>query len=273
MNTTMKPNAEIPKVPLGATGITVSQLGFGTYDLGVPSSKISPDHGGEILRRAHQLGVTLWDTSDDYGSHPHVASALKHVPRAETVICTKTSAESGREAAASLARSLGELGTDYVDIFLLHAVEAGGVRECRRVLKDLGRVKRAGTVRAIGLSTHSVTVVRLAAGFEEVDVIMTICCKADQAILRRYRKLIPLEDGSMEEMLRALELAHHHGKGTIAMKVLGNGAPPLIEEYSSSIQWVAGLGFVDAMVIGMKDAGQVEENVRALAPDRRTRQG
>jgi len=263
----------IPAVRLGATGIKVSKLGFGTYDFGVPSLKISPYQGGKILRRAHELGVTLWDTSDDYGSHPHIASVLKQIPRAEAVVCTKTGAESGREAAASLARSLEELGTDYVDILLLHAVDAGWLRGCRKVLRDLGKTKRAGTVRAIGLSTHSVTVVREAARFEEVDVIMTICCNVDQATLRRYRKLIPLEDGSMEEMRAALELVHHHGKGTIAMKVLGNGAPALVEDFASSIRWVAALEAVDAMVVGMKNAGQLMKNVRALATYRQTRQG
>lgn len=110
---------EVPRGSLGNTGLKVSKLGFETFDFGVPLN-ISPKEGGRILMESYKLGVNFWDTSDDYGSHPHVASALKHVPRKEAVVSTKTSAKSGEEARKSLRGSLRELGIDYIDIFLLH---------------------------------------------------------------------------------------------------------------------------------------------------------
>lgn len=261
----MKPMAGMLRATLGATGVVVSKLGFGTFDFGVPSLRINPEQGARILRRAHELGVTLWDTSDDYGSHAHVARALRGVARSDAVICTKTSARNGRGAASSLGRSLKELGTDYLDILLLHAVDASEGGTCRKVLKDLSRKKSEGVVRAVGLSTHSVSVVREAARFEDVDVIMAICYKPHPEIARRYQDLIPLEDGSMEEMLESLEMAHDNGKGVIAMKVLGNGAPPLVKALADSIRWVGALAAVDAMVVGMKSIGELEKNVAALA--------
>ena len=242
----------------------VSKLGFGTFDFGVPTLNISPEEGGQILVESYNLGVNFWDTSDDYGSHPHVASALKHVPRKEVIISTKTSARSGKEAKKSLEDSLKELDTDYVDIFLLHYVKYDWIDDCHQVLKELTDIKTTGIVKAIGLSTHSVAVAREAAQFEELDVIMTICCKADQRLINKFRDRIPLEDGSIKEMFHAIKLAHNNGKGVVAMKVLGNSAPPLVRNYHSSIKSIAKLDFVDTMVIGMKTLNEVKNNIKVI---------
>jgi len=255
---------KVPKVNLGSTGLKVSKLGFGTFDFGVPTLKISPEVGGRILVESYRLGVNFWDTSDDYGSHPHVASALRHVPRREVVVSTKTGAMSGREAKKSLEDSLKELDTDYVDIFLLHCVGYDWINDSHQVLKELTDVKTTGVVKAIGLSTHSVAVTREAAQFKELDVIMTVYCNADQDLINRFRELIPLEDGSIEEMPHAIKLAHDKGKGVVAMKVLGNSAPPLIRNYQSSIRSIAQLDFVDSMVIGMKNLDEVKNNIKAV---------
>lgn len=250
-------------VNLGGTGLKVSKLGFGTWAY-QDALSISPEEGGRVLAESYKLGVNFWDTSDDYGSHPHVASALKLVPRKDVVISTKTFADSGEEAKESLKRSLKELNTDYVDIFLLHFVKSNWIDGCHQVLKELNDIKTTGTIKAIGLSTHSVTVVKEASRLEEVGVIMTICCNADQATINKFREYIPLEDGSIKEMLQAIKLAHNSGKGIIAMKVLGGPAPPLVEDYQSSIKSVAQLDFIDTMVIGMKNLDEVKKNVKAL---------
>lgn len=255
---------KVPMVNLGGTGLKVSKLGFGTFDFGVSSLNISPEKGAQILVESYKLGVNFWDTSDDYGSHPHVALALKRVPRKEVVISTKTSAKSGEEAEKCLKSSLKELNTDYIDIFLLHFVKSDWIDGCHQVLKELNDLKTTGIVKAIGLSTHSVTVAREAYRFEEVDVIMTICCKANQAMISKFREHIPLEDGSIEEMFHAIMLAHSNGKGVIAMKVLGTSAPPLVRNYQSSIKSIAQLDFVDTMVIGMKSLDEVKKNVKVI---------
>jgi len=257
----------MPKVPivnLGITGLKVSKLGFGTYDFGVSSLNVSPEEGGRILIESYKLGINFWDTSDDYGSHPHVASALKRVPRKEVVISTKTSAKSGKEAEKSLKNSLKELNTDYLDIFLLHYVKSDWIDGCRQVLKELNDLKTTGIIKAVGLSTHSVTVVRETSRFKEADVIMAICCKADQATINKFRENIPLEDGSIEEMFHAIKLAHNSGKGVIAIKVLGGPIPPLAKDYQSSIKSIAKLDFVDTMVIGMRSLDEVKNNVNTI---------
>ena len=252
-------------VKLGNTGLKVSRLGFGTYDFGVEANRITPDEGGRILAGAFELGVNFWDTSDDYGSHPHVASALERVPRRDVVVSTKTSAHSASGAIRSLDRSLKELGTDYVDIFFLHYVTADWIDGCRRVLKDLADAKTSGRARAVGLSTHSVKVAREAATMEGADVVLAVCSGAREAVLEKLRENVPLEDGSMDEMLDAIRGIHAAGKGTVAMKVLGTGAPALVKDYRSSVASVSRLGFVDAVLVGLKDLAQVRKNLAAMS--------
>ncbi len=255
----------VPLVRLGKTGLKLSKLGFGTFDLGPQGLNLTPEEGGRILAEAFRLGINFWDSSEDYGSHPHIASALQAVPRKEVVLSTKTDARSGDEARRSLAHSLKELGTDYLDIFFLHHVQSVWADGCPSLVKELRDVKATGSVKAIGVSTHSPPVLRQVSKCEDVDVVMTICCKADRATVERYRTHIPIEDGSIAAMLHETKAAHLRGKGTIAMKVLGTAAPPLIRDYRASIQSIANLNFVDAMVIGMKGLDEVQKDVEAVA--------
>jgi aryl-alcohol dehydrogenase-like predicted oxidoreductase len=250
---------KVPKISLGTTGLRASKLGFG------PPVNLTPEEGGKLLFNSYKLGVNFWDTSDDYGSHPHIASALKYVPRKEVIISTKTYAKSGKEATKSLKSSLKELETDYLDIFLLHFVQSNQIEACQKVLREMKELKTTGIAKAIGLSTHSVTVAKKAATFDDLDVIMAVCCKADQALIDKYNEFIHLEDGSMQEMFRALKLSHDNGKVVIAMKVLGGGAPPLIEKYSEPVRAVARLEFVDAMVVGMRNLEEVKKNAQIIA--------
>ncbi|MGQ9506263.1 MAG: hypothetical protein ACUVTB_00195 [Candidatus Bathycorpusculaceae bacterium] len=68
----------------------------------------------------------------------------------------------------------------------------------------------------------------------------------------------------MDEMFKALKIAHDNGKGTIAMKVLGNGLPSLVKNHEKVIKAVAQLDFVNAMVIGMKSLDEVRKNLKAF---------
>lgn len=255
----------VPPVKLGNTGLEVSKLGFGTFDFGIPSLNISPKEGGRILIESRKFGINFWDTAEGYGTHPHVAYALKHLPRGEVVVSTKTYVRSIKGVKESLKNSLKELGTDYVDVFMLHCVERGEIGKCRQLLKWLSDAKTSGEIRAAGLSTHSVAVVREMARSDDVDVIMAVCCGADQETIDKFHGRVPLKDGSINDMLHAIELAHSDGKGTVAMKVLGGGAPPFVEDYRSSIKAIAQLSFVDAMVVGMRNLDEVRRNVEAIA--------
>ena len=87
-------------VSLGRTGLGVSRLALGTGTHGwahrSEQTGLGLDGLTNLLRLAYDQGVSFWDSADQYGSHPHVARALRGIlqqghPRDSVVIATKTS--------------------------------------------------------------------------------------------------------------------------------------------------------------------------------------
>ena len=79
----------------------------------------------ELFDAGYDNGITLWDSADQYGTHPHVKEALKRVPREKVAILSKTHANTEKDMRDDLDRFRRELGTDYIDILLLHCMMDG----------------------------------------------------------------------------------------------------------------------------------------------------
>jgi aryl-alcohol dehydrogenase-like predicted oxidoreductase len=220
--------------------------------MGPQSDHLSPAEGAALLLYASRCGVTFWDTADDYGTHAHIAAALHEFPRAQMVIASKTT-----DRAEGPERILRELGTDYVDILLVHEVSLSWADAAKETLITWQREKARGSARALGFATHSAQVARLAADWPEVEVLMLplnakgVCIPGS-----------PIEDGGIAEMLVAAERAWVMGKGVVAMKVMGCGT--LAGDPAAAIAFAAHLPYVHSLCIGMRSARQVEENVALL---------
>jgi len=128
-------------VTLGKTGIQTSRLAMGTGTVGVGhhSHQTALDVQGlaDLLRNGYDHGLRFFDAADSYGSHPHVAEALKHVPRDKVTVLTKTFSRDPASARADLDRFLRELGTDYIDVCLIHCVTEGDWTERYRGVMDV----------------------------------------------------------------------------------------------------------------------------------------
>ncbi len=155
---------------LGATGIAVSEIGFGAWGVGGatpgatsygPSDdKISLD----ALRAALDRGITFYDTANCYGDG-HSESLLGQAfgrERDKVVIATKagmrdykTPAFTGPEIASSLEGSLERLRTDYVDLLQLHGPPLDRLRADGSIMEALARLKAEGKVRAAGISVNA----------------------------------------------------------------------------------------------------------------------
>ena len=98
-------------VALGLSGISTSRLCFGTGTQGWHHRSNQGDLGIErlsyLLRYAHERGITFWDTADMYGTHPHVADALRQVERESVTITTKTVSRTASEVRSDVERFLG----------------------------------------------------------------------------------------------------------------------------------------------------------------------
>jgi 1-deoxyxylulose-5-phosphate synthase len=113
-------------VTLGSTGIKTSRLAMGTGTVGSGHHSNQTALGvkglSDLLLNGYDNGLRFFDAADSYGSHPHVAEALKHVQRDKVTVLTKTWARDPATARADLDRFRRELGTDYLDICLMHCL-------------------------------------------------------------------------------------------------------------------------------------------------------
>src|SRR5438045_240666 len=116
-------------VVLGSTGIHTSRLAMGTGTVGSGHHSNQTALGikglSDLLLNGYDNGLRFFDSADAYGSHPHVAEALKHIPRDKVTVLTKSWSRDPAEMRADLDRFRKELGTDYLDIVLMHCLTEG----------------------------------------------------------------------------------------------------------------------------------------------------
>lgn len=235
------------RVTLGRSGLTVSTLCFGTGYLGG-----SVAAGARLLAQAYDLGVTFWDTSDDYGTHPHVARALREVGRDGVVVATKTYATTAVGARRSVAKALRELGVETVDIFLLHAVDSPGELEVKLpALEALTKAKAEGLVRAVGVSSHSREVLARLAGLPEVDVALVVVNQTGAW----------MKDASPTEMAAAVRRLSRSGRGVYGMKALGSGQVTEPTAVASALRYAFDYPYAHAICVGITSEAELEADV------------
>src|ERR1700691_4748040 len=137
-------------VTLGSTGIKTSRLAMGTGTVGSGHHSNQTALGvkglSDLLLNGYDHGLRFVDSADAYGSHPHVAEALKHVPRDKVTVLTKTWARDAPTARADLDRFRRERGIDYLDVCLMHCVtEADWTERFQGVMDVLSEAKQKGS--------------------------------------------------------------------------------------------------------------------------------
>ena len=240
-------------VTLGKTGITTSRLAMGTGTVGSGHHSHQTALGvkglSDLLLNGHDNGLRFFDAADAYGSHPHVAEALKHVPRDKVTILTKTWARDPAEARADLDRFRRELGTDYLDICLMHCLTEGDWTERYRGVMDVfSEAKEKGIIRAHGCSCHSIEALRAAAKSPWVEV--------DLVRINPIGSHMDADPDTVVSVLREMKAA---GKGIVGMKILGQG--DLRNRQDEALNYALSLGVLDAFTIG------AESKTRTGRPD------
>jgi len=248
---------EMREVELGKAGLRVSQLSFGTGTRGDGRSSEQTRMGCgklvDLLRYAYDQGITFWDSADAYGSHGHVAEALKGINRSSVTVTTKTghTCYGFQDAERAVERYLQELNTDYIDMVLLHYVtEPNWAARYAGAMDALSRAKEKGLVRAVGIACHGLEVLETVASNPWVEVLL--------ARINPYGSHM---DSSPEEVVPVLREIHAAGKGIYAMKVFGQGDLAKPDKKKTCIDYVLNLDCVDAITIGMTNQEQVRENL------------
>ena len=245
------------RVKLGPMKVEVSRLaqGSGTNGVGGSSNqtrKLGLKGLANLYNAAFDQGVTFWDCADQYGTHPHIKEALKGVPREKVTILTKTRASTEKEMKADLDRFRRELGTDYIDILLLHCMTDGDWPVQKKgVMNVISEAREKGIVRTHGTSCHTLEALKAAAANPWVQV--------DLARINPAKVAMDSEVQTVIGVLRQMKAA---GKGVIGMKILGAGR--LRQEADKCLEFALSLDCVDAFTIGAEGRDEMVDLVKKI---------
>src|SRR5690242_15738067 len=244
-------------VTLGKTGIQTSRLAMGTGTVGVGHHSHQTALGvkglSDLLLNGYDHGLRFFDSADSYGSHPHVAEALKHVQRDKVTVLTKSWARDPATMRADLDRFRKELGTDYIDVFLMHCLTEGDWTERFKGAMDvLSEAKQKGIIRAHGCSCHSIEALRAAAASPWVEVD-----------LARMNPIQSNMDADPKTVLGVLKQMKASGKAVVGMKILGAG--DMRNRQDEALKYALSLGVLDAFTIGAENRAEQEDLIRRIA--------
>lgn len=243
---------ELKYKTLGRTGLKVTTVGFG--------SMVTSDQS--VVEKALDLGITYFDTARGYQNgncEAMVGAALKG-KRKNIILSTKSPKTDKEGALQDLETSLKTLGTDYVDIWYLHAKsKAGDITDGRLEAQEIA--KKKGMIRFAGVSTHS--------GFDQIIPAAVKCGKFDVVLSQ-----INFTMGTQIDPL--LADAKKAGLGVVAMKIMAGGfrkAKLGDKLYTTlkkdgammaALKWVLRNPNIDTTVPSITDMDQLDEDMRCM---------
>jgi aryl-alcohol dehydrogenase-like predicted oxidoreductase len=268
-------------VELGKTKRKVSRIGFGGATAGIPNYLRVFDANkandrepiAEAIKRAYELGITYFDTAQDYGdgtSEEIFGEGLTGIPPEKIFLATKaTPFASGKvrepgEVRSSLEGSLKRLRRDYVDLIQIHG-SYYSAEDAREILKPGGiadvleQARKEGLAKHIGYTIEAQnTALDLFIESERFD-----CMQIEYNLIFQHPYDPSFECGSLYD-------AEKTGIGIVAMRTVTSGIfqkwvqmvnPANTFNYTPSlVQFVLSNPFIDVALIGMRTVEEVEEN-------------
>lgn len=234
---------ELLKVKFGRNGPLVTKLGFG----GIPIQSVSHGEAVKVVRYAYEKGIRFFDTARAYTtSEERIGEALADV-RDQVFIATKSVARDRAGVQSDFEKSLNNLRTNYVDLFMFHNVMSKD--QLDQILSEDGpyafvkEQQQKGRIRLIGFSSHSVDTAILA-------------CKTGLFWSVEF-PFNYLETQCLKELL---PLTRQTGMGFIVMKPYAGGA---LSNARTALKWLYAKN-VDVVIPGMMSCEQVDEAVEAV---------
>ncbi len=253
----------LPKRPLGQTGLRPSLLGIGTGTMGFGGSSDQTRLGQRnlvsLLEYAYDRGVTYFDLADAYGSHDSMSHALQagggSIPREDVFLLTKSHARTAESMRRDLDRFRRELGTDVLDVVLLHCKFSGDwPQKHAGAMEALSEAKSRGIVRAHGVSCHSIQALKTAAREPWVDV--------DLARLNPWGRHMDSDVVTVKEVLSSMRARK---KGVIGMKILAQGEARSAADVEKGIRYALDSRLLDAFTVGVRSRSELDEILGVLA--------
>jgi aryl-alcohol dehydrogenase-like predicted oxidoreductase len=288
------------RVRLGASGLDVSSICYGSWQV---SPRVWGEQPKEIfisaMRRAFEVGVNFYDTADAYTrglSETILGEALEDLPREEIVVATKVGVRfdtpvrhgdiSKEHILASCDNSLKRLRTDYIDLYQCHEFDSS--TDLAETAEAMEKLKKAGKIRAYGLSNFTVEQIRLARKYgnfttlqpsynlihNEAEKDLLPCCKVEGMGVLTYSSLCyGLLTGRFKgvETFTDLRSRSDDFRGDRFKELAGKVAllKPMAEKYGMTITQLALTvtlqnPMIDCAIVGIKRPEQIEEAAGAM---------
>ncbi len=202
-----------------------------------------------------ELGASTWPIFTELILY--LIPALKGIPRDQYTIITKLWYNSGGlpeddrpDANIVIERFLKEIGTDRIDLVLLHCVtSAKWPEEMRRQMDLLSKHKEKGTIGALGVSCHSLEALDAAASEPWVDSV--------HARLNPYGHSM---DAAPDKVLPVVKKLRANGKGIVAMKIIGEGKlRDDDEKKSASVAFALTEAHADILNVGFEKLDEIDD--------------
>ncbi|MGB7387065.1 aldo/keto reductase [uncultured Pseudomonas sp.] len=248
---------------LGSTGMSLSPLGLGTVKFGRNQGVKYPSHFDlpsdqqirNLLAQAQDLGINLLDTAPAYGISEERLGPLLAGQRADWLICTKVGEEfsngessfdfSAQHTRRSVERSLQRLGTDYLDLVLVHSDGNDLQVLDGEVYPTLQQLKQQGLIRAFGLSGKTIE-----GGIRALE--LGDCAMVTYNLNEQAERPV-------------LDFALSHNKGILIKKALASGHLCVAGEdpVRKGLELVLGHDAVTSAIIGTITPAHLSQNVQA----------
>ena len=227
---------------LGKTGLKISAMGFG----GIPIQRIDADGTKALMQELVKAGVNYIDTARGYTvSESYLGYALEGI-RDQFILATKSMARTKEAMAKDIDISLGNLKTNYIDLYQVHNPNMAQLEQVIApggALEALLEAKEAGMIGHIGLTAHSLEVFEKALELPWVETIMfpynIVETQGEALIAKCAEKNI----------------------GFIDMKPLAGGA---IEDATLALRFICANSNVSVVIPGMADPKELEQNLAAV---------
>jgi aryl-alcohol dehydrogenase-like predicted oxidoreductase len=244
-------------VVLGQTGIQTSRLACGTGTMGFNhrsnQSVIGIQGLADLLLQGYDRGLRFFDTADSYGTHAHVAAALRKLPREKITVMSKSWARDAAGMRADIDRFRKELGTDYIDILMMHCLtDDDWPGKCRPAMDAISEAQGKGIVRAHGCSCHTLGALRAAAKSPWVQVMLS-----------RVNPIGSHMDADPATVVATLREGREAGKAIIGMKILGQG--DMRTRVDEALNYALSLDLLHAFTIGAENRDQQLDLIKRIA--------
>ena len=252
---------------LGRTGLEISDISFGSSRL----------RSGEeaLVKHALDRGINYFDSAYGYtgGASETVLGKVFRGMRDDVVLVSKfegTASSTSAEIMAHLDESLRRLQTDYIDVYMNHAVNDIARMQSPEWHEFVARARQAGKIRFVGMSGHAGRLIPCLDYALDEDLVDVVLCAynfgQDPRFYEQFTRSFNFV-ANQPDLPRVLAKAKERDVGVVAMKTLMGAKQNDMRPYEqgnatyaqAAFRWVLSNHDVDALVISMTSIEKIDE--------------